>query len=169
MSTNGVALGIRKIFIHCLVRGFCSKHLEIEVKIVAITISNGTLQTCYKIKIFSRETSVLYGKFQLRVIPTEKDMRLADPGSTKTPLCPTRGRSRFPERATIRPSAFLVDRPLFTNHSKCVSLKVMGILERLHVHQEHQAIVDAILGTPSRFVNIPKVFLWKRKASKKWQ
>ena len=41
------------------------------------------------------------------VIPTWKEMRLADPGSTRVPLCPTRGLSRLPERATIRPSAFL--------------------------------------------------------------
>ena len=44
---------------------------------------------------------------------TWKDMRLADPGSTKVPLCPTIGRSRLSERATISPSSFLVN-----NHIK---------------------------------------------------
>ena len=46
-------------------------------------------------------------KKRRRKNPTEKEMRLADPGSTKTPFCPTNGLSRFPERATISPSAFL--------------------------------------------------------------
>ena len=54
---------------------------------------------------YFRERKLLH--LRSSVIPTWKEMRLADPGSTRVPLCPTRGRSRLPERATIRPSAFL--------------------------------------------------------------
>ena len=51
------------------------------------------------------KASALAGVESCQITWTE--MRLADPASTKVPLCPTSGRSRSPERATIRPSALL--------------------------------------------------------------
>ena len=41
--------------------------------------------------------------------------------------------------------------------SKCVSLKVMGILECLHVHQEHQSVLNSVFRTSSLLVFWPKL------------